>query len=163
MTLEERIAKLEKEFAEQLAELKAAVKQEKPATRFEPKENEYYAFINSMGGVMTTTPFEWLNSRTKFNNIFRKSSEDNLKKYSHDVLKVQNRLMQLHEELCPDYWETFNNFNETKYVVYLDEVNRVWCPEACTTRNLCVVHFTHDTAVDACQILNDEKFMMEDN
>lgn len=155
MTIEEKIASLE----EELAKLKAETKR---STRFEPKENEYYAFINSLGEAMTTTPFALLDSRTKFNNVFRKSSEDNLKKYSHDVLTVQNRLMQLHEELCPAFLP-LADVQMVKYRVVYNLSDKKWTFDSYDIYDACVVPFTSQAAIKAAEILNAEKFMMEDN
>lgn len=152
MNTYEKIASLE----EELAKLKAETKR---YTRFEPKENEYYAFINSLGQAMTTTPFALLDSRTKFNNVFRKSSKDNLKKYSHDVLTVQNRLMQLHEELCPDYWPNWSDNQAKAAVLFYHNDNR-WGRLILHKDECCTVVFTPKAAEEACKILNAEKFLM---
>lgn len=158
MTIEERIANLEKE----LAELKEERKKEKAVTRFEPKKGERYI---TLGGTGTSYKLYYDESapnicRTNHNNIFRTSSEANLKKYALDVIRVQNRLMQLHEELCPNFWRGSMSdevcFGESKgkmqwFTVTRDKEAHGFVP------------FTYTAARKACEILNAECFMMGDD
>lgn len=161
MTIDERIANLEKE----LAELKEERKKEKTVTRFEPEIDEKYLFVTTIGSPCTV--YRTYNAdksldggRRKFCNVFRTSSEENLKKYAHDVLRVQNRLMQLHEELCPGCWIDFANCSTKKGFVYFDAAKRAWSYDIYIKFNSCGVPFAADAAVKACEILNAEKFMM---
>ena len=158
MTIDERIANLEKE----LAELKEERKKEKAVTRFEPKQNEDYLFVDRTGEIKTyyfdkVIPND--KKRKEYNNVFRTSSEENLKKYAHDVLRVQNRLMQLHEELCPDFL-SWDKVYPPKYIVVLNLEKRKWYFDAFSRMSPCIVVFTMEAAEKACEILNAEKFMM---
>lgn len=156
MTIDERIAKLEKE----LAELKEEREKEKTVTRFEPEQNEDYLFVDRTGEI-GNFKFDIGSGndkkRMKYNNVFRITSEANLEKYAHDVIRVQNRLMQLHEELCPDIWMDSYPFPVT-----------LWCNGKkwdfeCRNCYPRTVPFSVDAAEKACEILNAEKFMIGDD
>lgn len=159
-TIDERIAKLEKE----LAELKEERKKEKTVTRFEPEFDEKYSFVTAIGSPCTVY---WIDNadksldsgRRKICNVFRTSSEENLKKYAHDVIRVQNRLMQLHEELCPEYWPDWKPLKTNYHIWYHHGLNK-WVVSGSDYAECHDVNFTDEAAKKACEILNAEKFMM---
>lgn len=152
---------------EHLADIEKTVEQEETVTRFEPEIDEEYSFITTAGNICTVC---WRDngdesldeSRQKICNVFRPTLSDNLNKYVRDVFRVQNRLMQLHEELCPERWIDFGNCSTKKAFVYFDTTRRVWIYDTYIRINCCGVPFTADTAYKACEILNAERFMMDE-
>lgn len=122
MTTEEKIAELEancKAMTAEIEKLKAELA-EKNETVWMPEHHDSYRYINSQGDVANT---HFLgdntldNLRIDFNNVysFSNKTREHLKWYSSNVLRVQNKLMQLHELLCPDYFPDWKNTNEFKF------------------------------------------------
>lgn len=173
MTLEEKIVYFESKMQEcrntmdnlnaALAELKEEAKQKEQVTRFEPGYGESYLYVSRAGDILQrcTGNGRCDENIAKNNNIFRTTSEANLEKYAHDVIRVQNRLMQLHEELCPEH---FPDWTETsvKYTLYYSHGFRTWKTHSWRQDNINTVCFTREAAERACIILNTEKFMMEE-
>lgn len=99
------------------------------------------------------------------NNIFEyaTTTRQHLRWYNDNVLRVQNKLMQLHELLCPDYFPDWNDHYESKCTIYYDTSSKKWYWDGYSAMNMQVVMFTKEIAEKACEILNAEKFMMGDN
>lgn len=87
-------------------------------------------------------------------------TQEHLEWYRDNVLRVQNKLMQLHELLCPDYFPDWST-DECKWFVCYDHKNKYFIYTLCCVCNYFVVYFTEEAAEKACEILNREKFMME--
>lgn len=96
-------------------------------------------------------------------NMFipKRGSEEHLEWYRDNVLRVQNKLMQLHELLCPDYFPDWENNNKSKVYLYYNYKNNTWNYDSWSTCCDYVVYFTKEAAEKACEILNREKFMMK--
>lgn len=162
MTLEEKISQLETELAkvkEELAERRQSV--------WLPEYNQEFCYLNETGFPQADTFKKTMNDsllRTN-NNVFKcdKSTFNHLAWYNDNVIKVQNRLMQLHELLCPDYFPDWSNHCESKFVIYYDTSSKKWFWDAYHSMNMQVVMFTEEVAAKACEILNAEKFMMGDD
>lgn len=162
MTLEEKISQLETELAkvkEELAERRQSV--------WLPEYNQEFCYLNETGFPQADTFKKTMNDsllRTN-NNVFKcdKSTFNHLAWYNDNVIKVQNRLMQLHELLCPDYFPDWNNDHEDKYSIFFDNNQRIWRHSLCVVANPLTVVFTYETAEKVCEILNLEKFMIGDD
>ena len=162
MTLEEKISQLETELAKVKAELA-----EKKQSVWVPEYNQEFYYLNETGFPQVNTFKKTMNDsllRTN-NNVFKcdKSTFNHLAWYNDNVIKVQNKLMQLHELLCPDYFPDWNNGHEDKYSVYFDNNQRIWRSCINVISNPLTVVFTYEAAVKACEILNAEKFMIGDD
>ena len=162
MTLEEKISQLETELAKVKAEL-AGRKQ----SVWLPEYNQEFYYLNETGFPQMNTFKKTMNDsflRTN-NNMFKfdKSTFKHLAWYNDNVLKVQNKLMQLHELMCPDYFPDWSNHCESKFVVYYDTSSKKWFWDAYHSMNMQVVMFTKEAAERACEILNAEKFMIGDD
>lgn len=169
MTTEERIAELEnncKAMAEEIEKLKSELA-EKNETVWTPKFGNPYMYIDTTGYICSTMSEDKAldKYRITFNNVYPSNDKTkvHLEWYSNNVLRVQNKLMQLHELLCPDYFPDWGDVNECKFFLYYNYGNNNW--KYGTWSNYCdyVVYFTEEAAKKACEILNREKFMMEDN
>ena len=99
----------------------------------------------------------------KNNNVFK--YDDNTIKhmnwYNKNVFRVQNKLMQLHELLCPDYFPDWDNSKKENW--YLGIYEGSWHKYWTTRCDFFTVYFTEEAAKRACEILNSEKFMMGDD
>lgn len=156
MTVEEKIANLQA----QLDELKSEVNKREKTLH---KGDIYYAV--SSYGYVDTYNYRDDELDQKFincNNIFDSSpnAEEHLQWYIENVIKVQNRLMQLHEQLCPDYFPDWKS-NNTKYNLYFDFNAHKWRCWESVYYNRFAVYFTEEAAKAAADILNAEKFMMK--
>lgn len=167
MTPEEKIAELEtscKAMTEELEKLKAELAKENE-TVWIPEFSDSYMYINSSGGVFSrdNNASDNDNRRIDFNNVYRSNDKtrEHLKWYSENVLCIQNKLMQLHELLCPDYFPNWENNNESKFYLYYNYYDNTWDYDSWSMYRNYVVCFTGATAKKACEILNREKFMME--
>jgi len=165
MTTEERIIKLEaksKAMAEEIERLKAELNKEN-LTIWKPKYNEPYTYI-STGGLIVDTYFIPEHDADKrlaeLNNVYRPGDETkaHLVWYRDNVLRVQNKLMQLHELLCPDYFPDWNT-DEDKWSVYFDAEDKRFISIPWNYMNHLIVCFTKEAAEKACRILNEENFM----
>ena len=162
MTLEEKISQLETELAkvkEELAERRQSV--------WLPEYNQEFYYLNETGFPQVNTFNKTMNDsllRTN-NNVFKcdKSTFNHLAWYNDNVFKVQNKLMQLHELLCPDYFPDWNDSGRCKSYVYYDAKDKFWNFSYVHFMNLSVVYFTESAAERACEILNAEKFMIGDD
>lgn len=167
MTTEEKISKLEadrKAMAAEIEKLKAELA-EKNETVWMPEYHDSYMYINSQGDVADTYFLEdntLDNLRIDFNNVYSLSNatRDHLKWYRDNVLRIQNKLMQLHELLCPDYFPDWNNNTDNKwYVSYNYKIHR-FRYSSCSFTSTIIIYFTEEAAEKACEILNKEKFMI---
>ena len=170
MTTEEKIVELEtncKAMTAEIEKLKAELA-EKNETVWIPKSGDLYMYVASDGIVEKNTIYcddSVLDSdRTNFNNIYHSDgkTKEHLEWYSNNVLRVHNRLMQLHELLCPDYFPDWENINKYKFYLYYNYDNNTWDYDSWSMYCDYVVYFTKEAAEKACEILNREKFMMED-
>lgn len=167
MTTEEKIAELEtncEAMAAEIEKLKAELA-EKNETVWMPKYDDSYMYIDSEGDVIDTFSRgdnALDNHRIDFNNAYHSSNatRDHLKWYSNNVLRVQNKLMQLHELLCPNYFPDWDT-NKDKWIIYYDNTNKCFSRTLRYDCNVFVVCFTREAAEKACEILNKEKFMMK--
>lgn len=164
MTLEEKIAQIETELEKVKAEL---AESKKVNSKWIPDDGEEYAYITD-DGYIGNRLYENCNKDNYYinmNNIFPYNdiSCKNLQKYKNNVIKIQNRFMQLHELLCPDYFPDWSNHCESKFVVYYDTSSKKWFWDAYHSMNMQVVVFTKEAAERACEILNAEKYMIGDD
>ena len=170
MTPEERIAEFEtncKAMTAEIEKLKAELAK-KNETVWIPEYDDSYMYIDSSGDVIDTFSRgdnALDNHRIDFNNAYHSSNatRDHLKWYSNDVLRVQNKLMQLHELLCPDYFPDWENNNEPKFYLCYNYGADKWYYDYQYRECNYMVYFTKEAAEKACEILNREKFMMENN
>lgn len=162
MTLEEKISQLEAELAKVKAELA-----ERNNSIWLPEDGqEYYRLTGS--GMVSKHIFTNILSDNLLklnNNVFKynQSTFNHLAWYNDNVIKVQNRLMQLHELLCPDYFPDWNNHDENKFTIHYDTSNKIWFRDAYVSMNMQTVMFNKEASEKACEILNAEKFMMGDD
>lgn len=167
MTTEEKIAELEtscKAMTEEIEKLKVELA-ETQETIWTPKIGEEYLYLATDGIVSTET-----NDKTAYdtgvlnmNNVFRvmKDTDKHLEWYRNNVLRVQNKLMQLHELLCPDYFPNWEDDERKCYIYYCRKKNEWRCDNIQYMKEF-IVYFNAKTAEKACEILNREKFMMEE-
>ncbi len=167
-TTEEKIAELETSCKAMTAEIKKlkAELAETQGTIWIPKIGEEYLHLATDGIVSTET-----NDKTAYdtgvlnmNGVFRvmKDTDKHLEWYANNVLRVQNKLMQLHELLCPDYFPNWENNNESKFYLCYNYVTDMWYYDYQYNESNYVVYFTGEAAEKACEILNREKFIMEE-
>lgn len=169
MTTEEKIAELEtscKAMTAEIEKLKAElVKKDKNETVWIPEIHNTYMCIDSFGDVYSTIledmPSE--KQRIDFNNAYHSNNttQEHLKWYANNVLRIQNKLMQLHELLCPDYFPDWEANYNTKFYLYYNYKNNAWEYDGWSVYRDYVVYFTLEAAQKACEILNREKFMMD--
>ena len=166
--LEQHITELEfrnRELTDELTALKAELAERKQSVRL-PEDGQSFSYLDSLGfpqkNTFTNTMSD--NLLQKNNNVFKydPSTCNHLVWYNDNVIKVQNRLMQLHELLCPDYFPDWNNDHEDKYSIYLDNNRKIWRHSINVIANPLTVLFTYEAAERVCEILNAEKFMMGD-
>ena len=168
MTVEEKILELEnncKVITAEIDRLKAEFA-EKNETVWKPRHNDPYYYVDAAGCVYSNT---WTDNifdkeRTKFNNVYQPNNktQKHLTWYVNNILRVQNKLMQLHELLCPDYFPDWENKNEAKFFLcYSYGYKNRWNYERMCSIYNCVVCFDKEAAKKACEILNREKFMMD--
>lgn len=162
MTLEEKIAQLETELAKVKAELA-----ERKRTVWKPNDRDPFYYVSNDGSISSKTFTGCIldSDLMDMNNMFEyaTATSQHLKWYNDNVLRVQNRLMQLHELLCPDYFPDWNNDDEDKYFIHFDNDQRIWRHSVSVTANPQTVMFTYEVAKKVCEILNAEKFMMGDD
>lgn len=171
MTPEERIAELETNYKAMSAEIEKfkAELAEKNETVWIPKCDDSYMYIDTTGCICSTMLEDnTLNNykyRIDFNNVYHSNNttREHLKWYSENVLRVQNKLMQLHELLCPDYFPDWENNNEPKFYLCYNYGTDKWYYDYQYRECNYMVYFTAEAAEKACKILNQEKFMMENN
>lgn len=169
MTTEEKISKLEANYeamAAEIEKLKAELA-EKNETVWIPKTGDLYTYVTSDGIVAKNKIYYddsvLDNDRINFNNMYHSNNttREHLKWYANNVLRVQNKLMQLHELLCPDYFPNCENNNESKFYLYYNYSTEIWYYDYQYSESIYVVYFTKEAAEKACEILNREKFMVE--
>ena len=162
MTLEEKISQLETELAKVKAELA-----ERKLSVWLPEYGQEFYYLTDTGFPQTATFKKTLNDDCLMinNNVFKcdKPTFNHLAWYNDNVLEVQNKLMQLHELMCPDYFPDWNNHCESKFIIYYDTSSKKWFWDAYHSMNMQVVMFTKEAAERACEILNAEKFMIGDD
>lgn len=168
MTTEERIVELEnncKAMSAELEKLKAELaKKDKNETVWIPEIYNTYMCIDSFGYVYSTIleDMSLEKQRIDFNNVYQSNNktQTHLEWYRDNVLKIQNKLMQLHELLCPDYFPDWST-KECKWLVCYDNEAKYFSCKPRYMRNCFVVYFTEEAAEKACEILNREKFIIE--
>ena len=162
MTLEEKIAQLETELAKVKAELA-----ESKRTVWKPNDRDSFYYVSNDGSISSKTFTGCIldNDLMDMNNMFEyaTTTSQHLKWYNDNVLRIQNRLMQLHELLCSDYFPDWKNDHEDKYSIYFDNNRRAWRHSLSVVVNPQTVIFTYEVANKVCEILNAEKFMMGDD
>lgn len=167
MTTEEKIAELEtngKAMTEEIEKLKAELA-EKNETVWIPEKGDLYAYVTSDGIVVKNATYyndSMLDGdRIDFNNVYPSSdkTQKHLEWYCDNVLFVQNKLMQLHELLCPDYFPDWGDDDELKFYLYYNYRHNAWQYNSWWLYCDYVVYFTAEAAEKACEILNREKFM----
>lgn len=171
MTVEERIIELEtncKTITAEIEKLKAELDDKRAnETVWQPKYYDAYMYVGSNGCVYSTIledpALERVQQHMYFNNVYHANNktQEHLNWYANNVLRVQNKLMQLHELLCPDYFPDWKNTNESKFCLYYNYDNNTWYCDGWSIYRDYVVSFTKEAAEKACEILNREKFMME--
>ena len=170
MTTEEKIAQLEnncKAMTEELEKLKVELAEKNEAS-WTPKKGEEYLCVCNNGRIVSQIynpssifDTEIINMNAKFKPVV--GCEEHLKWYRDNVLRVQNKLMQLHELLCPDYFPDWNDNNKFKFYIYYDSDKNTWNYDydSWSIFNEFIVYFNKEAAEKACEILNREKFMMK--
>lgn len=173
MTPEERIAELEnncKAMTEEIEKLKAELAEKNKReneTVWQPKRYDTYMYIGSNGCVFSSIledpAFERSQMHMYYNNVYQSNNktQEHLNWYVYNVLCVQNKLMQLHELLCPDYFPNWENNQEPKFYLYYNYGTDIWYYDYQYNESTYVVRFTKEAAEKACEILNREKFMIE--
>lgn len=167
MTPEERIAELEnncKAMTAEIEKLKAELA-EKNETVWILECYDSYMYIDTTGYICSTMSEDKAldKYRIAFNNAYPSNDKTkvHLEWYTDNVLRVQNKLMQLHELLCPDYFPDWGDNYKSKFYLYYNYKHNAWEYDSWCTYCDCVVHFTPEAAEKACEILNQEKFMIE--
>lgn len=124
MTPEERITELEnncKAMTAEIEKLKAELaEKDKHEIVWIPEFSDSYMYINSSGGVFSrdNNASDNDNRRIDFNNVYRPNdkTQEHLKWYSENVLRVQNKLMQLHELLCSNYFPNWKIIMKSNFI-----------------------------------------------
>ena len=169
MTTEEKIAELEtscKAMTAEIEKLKAELaEKDKNETVWLPKSGDDYSYIQGNGNISIS-----LYSSISFydlglinmNAAFKPDTETqkHLRWYRDNVLRVQNKLMQLHELLCPDYFPDWDT-DKGKWAISYDSEYKCFSCAPWYCMNYFIVCFTKEAAEKACEIHNREKFMME--
>ena len=160
MTLEEKIFILE----EKLEELKGQLEKEK---KNKINKGDLFFFLNSIGTCKEETfnNCSYHNSLLQNYNAFkdREETKKHIEWYRDNIVKIHNRLMQLHEELCPNYFPNWKNESATKYTVFLDTRSNKWKIFSYSTVNFFTIYFPSiEVAQTVCEILNKEKFMFKE-
>lgn len=169
MTTEEKIKELENSCRTAMAEIERLktelAEKNENKTVWLPNNGDEYTYINEMGlvGYTLYLPTMIDKRRKSSNNIYHSDNktEERLKWYCDNVFRVQNKLMQLHELLCPDYFPDWKNSDEPKYYLVYSTKGNEWTYTYLYIISSFVVYFTEESAQKACEILNREKFMME--
>lgn len=170
MTTEEKIAQLEancKAMSAELEKLKAELaEKDKNETVWMPKRCEEYLYVHADGNINERRYddiSEYDNLLISMNAVFKSTNsvEKHLEWYRDNVLRIQNKLMQLHELLCPDYFPDCRN-NTDRWFVYYNTYYKEYDYACQSTTYEFMVYFTKEAAEKACEILNKEKFMMEE-
>ena len=132
MTTEEKIAELEtscKAMTAEIEKLKAELA-EKNETVWIPKCDDSYMYIDSFGCTYCTylENMSLEKQRIDFNNVYQLNDKtrEHLEWYCDNVLRVQNKLMQLHELLCPDYFPDWENISKYKFYLYYNYDDNTW-------------------------------------
>lgn len=168
MTIDEKILELEnncKVITAEIDRLKVELV-EKNETVWIPESGEEYSYVRDDGCVETVRYIKNngydIRMIHDMNAVFKptKKCEKHLEWYRDNVLRVQNKLMQLHELLCPDYFPDWEDANKRKFLLYYNYDNNDWEYDSWSTYCDYVVYFNKEAAEKACKILNREKFMM---
>lgn len=162
MTLEEKISQLETELAKVKAELA-----ESKQSVWLPGDSQKFYYLTGTGFPQEDIFANTLDDNLfrKNNNVFKcdKSTFNHLAWYNDNVIKVQNKLMQLHELLCPDFFPDWDDIYDSAFTMYYFKRGAIWGCENCNPNRIPSVYFTKEAAERACEILNAEKFMMGDD
>ncbi len=167
MTTEEKISKLEADCKAMTAEIEKLKVElaEKNETVWLPKSGDGYSYIQGDGNILLSL-YRSISSYDlgliNMNAAFKPDTETqrHLRWYRDNVLRVQNKLMQLHELLCPDYFPDWED-DERKCYIYYHYKKNEWCCDNIQCMKEFIVYFNAKAAKKACEILNREKFMME--
>ena len=129
---------------------------------WEPKSGERYLYIRSDGATSIRRRDGYLidENRSKLHNVFPESSRDACKYYSHNIIRVQNMLWQLHELLCPDYFPDWSD-SKSKFCVFFRQDKQKWSWGFTVNDDNNGVYFTHEAAIKACEILNRDGVVKE--
>lgn len=172
MTTEERIVELEnncKAMTDEIEKLKTELVEKnkrETETVWQPKRYDAYMYIGSDGGVYSSIledpALERPQMHIYYNNVYPSynKTQEHLEWYRDNVLRVQNRLMQLHELLCSDYFPDWDT-DKGKWAISYDSEYKCFSCAPWYCMNYFIVCFTKEAAEKACEILNREKFMME--
>jgi hypothetical protein len=162
MTLKEKISALEKE----LEELKVQVEKEEDKIKI----GDIFCYLLPDGQIKNFNFGNtfYHNELIKACNIFKKDdlTKNHLEWYSSNVIKVSNRLMQLHEKLCPNYFpdKYWINSRAPRYFVCFDYYSKKWEADFSFGIDTCRIYFSSkETAQEACDILNNEEFMFKED
>ena len=162
MTLEEKIAQLETELEKVKAELA-----ESKRTVWRPNDRDPFYYVSNDGSISNKTFTGCIldSDLMDMNNMFEyaTTTSQHLKWYNDNVLRVQNKLMQLHELLCPDFFPDWTNHLCDKYIVVYDSSDKKWSFIYRSEMNEHTVYFTYEAVTKACDMLNNEKFMIGDD
>lgn len=162
MTLEEKIAQLETELEKVKAELA-----ERNQSVWLPGDSQNFYYLTETGFPQENIFANTLNDNLlrKNNNVFKcdKSTFNHLAWYNDNVIKIQNKLMQLHELLCPDFFPDWDDIYDSAFTMYYFKRGAIWGCKNCNPNRIPSVYFTKEAAEKACEILNAEKFMMGDD
>lgn len=129
---------------------------------WEPKSGERYLYIRSDGAtsISNSDCFLVRGNRSIFHNVFPESSRDACTYYSHNIIRVQNMLWQLHELLCPDYFPDWSD-SKSKFCVFFQQDKQKWSWGFTVNNDNNSVYFTHEAAIKACEILNRDGVVKE--
>lgn len=173
MTLEEKLNYLE----EEIKNIKEEINKTHNTHNWIPEQGEKYFFVSDFGSLgvaknLDVKTLNALNARCRINNIFKydENKTKNLLNYTKNVFAVQNRLLQLHEEFCPEH-KLYHNYYATGgkdcrvYRRKNYEGIVQWSVEYLSlddNSSYNEVYFPNvDVAKKVCDILNAEHFMLE--
>jgi len=167
MTTEERIVELEancKAMTAEIEKLKAELA-EKNEIVWILECYDSYMYIDTTGYICSTMSEDKAldKYRIAFNNAYHSNSktQEHLEWYSNNVLRIQNKLMQLHELLCPDYIPNWLDKGSKKWHIYYSYDDNCFGCSYNYSVSAFEVCFTQEAAEKACEILNRENFMAE--
>ena len=160
--LEEKILALE----EELKELKEELIKRKQSML---SEGNTVCYVQGDGDIQTAGYFSLNNAYhyALFNNynVFKKDpkTKTHLEWYRDNVIKVHNRLMQLHEQFCPNYFPDWKNSSSAKYTVCFSTASNRWIVDFYFNTNYFSIYFpSEEIAQTVSEILNEEKFMFKE-
>lgn len=126
----------------------------------EIKIGDTYYYVSS-GGEVIKRNWDMIytdsldNKNKEYYNMFR--TDNGLYSYSL-TLKDLNKLMQLKQKYCPDYFPDWDDSAEVKYYIAYDHFNNVWTYDETMTVYIPTVYFTEESASKAVKELNQESY-----